>query len=182
MIIGDCKGATIFLKNGDIIGYPTEAVYGLGCDPWNQEGVSRICSIKKRSSAKNFIVVAASINQLDNLIDTKILTKSVVNSWPGHTTWLIPAVNTAPEWLIDNNTGLIAIRVSNHETIKELCLKYNSPLISTSANISGDPAVTTQKGFEKVFEKAIPYLVNGDIGKHTNTSIINNMITGERIR
>ena len=91
MIIASVNDAIEYLKNGEIIGYPTEAVYGIGCDPWNKVSVDKIAKIKRRSLNKPFLMVASSIDQLDDLIDVTQLTSQVKLSWPGHTTWLIKA-------------------------------------------------------------------------------------------
>ena len=182
MIIGSPENAIKLLSDGGVIGYPTEAVFGLGCDPWNEKSVVRISNIKNRNSKKPFLLVASSINQLTNLVDINIITEKVKSTWPGHTTWLIPAKKDAPYWLIDEDTGLIGIRISDHPVINKICDKFQSPIISTSANISGDKNIKDQKVFISEFQNKVDYLIEGNIGNYCNPSIIINMITNESIR
>ena len=121
MRVGDIDGAIELLRNGEVIGYPTEAVYGIGCDPWNKSSVVKVAEIKKRSFEKPFLMVAASVNQLEELVDVSSLSEDVMKSWPGHTTWLIKAKQSTPYWLRDNETGKVGVRVSDHPMIVKLC-------------------------------------------------------------
>ena len=155
MIIGSALNAIDYLRKGKIIGYPTEGVYGLGCDPWNEDSVSRINRIKKRGAGKVYLLVASNINQLTELVDTDNIAKEVLESWPGHTTWLIPAKKNTPKWLVDKDSGLIAIRVSKHPTIVELCNHFKNPIISTSANISGDENILGKTTFIHTFSQTV---------------------------
>ena len=182
MIIGSPENAIKLLSDGGVIGYPTEAVFGLGCDPWNEKAVVKISNIKNRNSKKPFLLVASSINQLTNLVDINIITEKAKSTWPGHTTWLIPAKKDVPCWLTDKDTGLIGIRISDHPVINRICDKLQSPIISTSANISGDKNIKDQKVFISEFQNKVDYLIEGNIGNYCNPSIIINMITNESIR
>ena len=77
MIIANANDAIEYLKKGEVIGYPTEAVYGIGCDPWNKLGVEKVAKIKRRPLNKPFLMVASSIEQLDDLVDVTKLTNQV---------------------------------------------------------------------------------------------------------
>ena len=136
MIIGGVDEAVKFLNKGELIGYPTEAVYGLGCDPWNKESVNKISKLKGRSPDKPFLMVISSKDQLEDLVDVSSLTDKVWKSWPGHTTWLIKAKDSVPSWMKDKQTGKVGIRMSEHPVVVDLCNLFKKPLISTSANIS----------------------------------------------
>ncbi|MBT3549411.1 MAG: threonylcarbamoyl-AMP synthase [Gammaproteobacteria bacterium] len=182
MIVGSPENAVELLSAGHVIGYPTEAVFGLGCDPWNKKAVTKIANIKKRHIGKPFLLVASNINQLTNLIDTDIVTEKAKLSWPGHTTWLIPSKKNVPVWLLDEETKLIGIRVSDHPVIKRICNGFNGPIISTSANLSGEVNIKDQHIFISKFENKVDYLVEGNIGNHDNPSVIINMETNENIR
>jgi L-threonylcarbamoyladenylate synthase len=182
MIIGSPENAIKILSDGGVIGYPTEAVFGLGCDPWNEKSVNKISDIKNRKKNKTFLLVASNIDQLKNLIDVYAITEEVKSSWPGHISWLIPARKEAPSWLIDKETGLIGIRVSDHPVINKICNKFQSPIISTSANISGNKNIKDKNTFVSEFKNKVDYLVEGNIGNQDNPSIIINMITNENIR
>ena len=84
-MIAEVKDVICHLKSGEVIGYPTEAVYGIGCDPWNQSSVEKIAKIKGRKNSQTFLMVASSIGQLTDLIDISKLSPQVMSSWPGHT-------------------------------------------------------------------------------------------------
>jgi len=182
MIITEVKDVICHLKSGEVIGYPTEAVYGIGCDPWNQSSVEKIAKIKGRESSKTFLMVASSIDQLTDLIDISTLSRQVTSSWPGHTTWLITAKENVPHWLQDEQTNKVGIRISNHPLVRELCNKFGKPIISTSANISGKEEIKNQQEFMKTFSSDINYLVDGDLGDYDKASMIIDMQTNKKIR
>ena len=182
MIIAEVKDVICHLKSGEVIGYPTEAVYGIGCDPWNQSSVEKIAKIKGRENSKTFLMVASSIDQLTDLIDISTLSRQVTSSWPGHTTWLIKAKENVPYWLQDEQTNKVGIRISNHPLVRELCNKFGKPIISTSANISGKEEIKNQQEFMKIFSSDINYLVDGDLGDYDKASMIIDMQTNKKIR
>ena len=182
MIKGDCAGAITCLKSGGIIAYPTEAVYGIGCDPYNKDSVKKITQIKKRESSKSYILVASELSQLSNLININSLSEEVLSSWPGHNTWLIKPKKNIPPWLMDNENGLIAIRVSSHPEIVELCQFFGNPIISTSANISGNKVLKNHHDVERALGSYLDYLVLGNVGEYSEPSIIKDMKTGKAIR
>ena len=182
MIIGGVDEAVKFLNKGELIGYPTEAVYGLGCDPWNKESVNKISKLKGRSSDKPFLMVISSKDQLDDLVDVSSLTDKVWESWPGHTTWLIKAKDSVPSWMKDKQTGKVGIRMSEHPVVVDLCNLFKKPLISTSANISGKSEIKDPSLLKKTFMTEIKYLVDGHIGNYQKTSIIIDMESGQKIR
>ena len=182
MIITEVKDVICHLKSGEVIGYPTEAVYGIGCDPWNQSSVEKIAKIKGRESSKTFLMVASSIDQLTDLIDISTLSRQVTSSWPGHTTWLITAKENVPYWLQDEQTNKVGIRISNHPLVRKLCNEFGKPIISTSANLSGKEEIKNQQEFMKTFSSDINYLVDGDLGDYDKASVIIDMETNKKIR
>tara|TARA_B100000686_G_scaffold189746_1_gene196422 strand:+ start:864 stop:1415 length:552 start_codon:yes stop_codon:yes gene_type:complete len=182
MIKGNPAGAVEYLKNGKIIAYPTETVFGIGCDPYQEHVVERIFHLKNRPPTKKFILISSSYDQLEEVIDTKKITDEVLNSWPGPNTWLVPPNTKLPKWLISEENGLIAVRVSEHNAVKEICEKFGKPIISTSANLYKSENLKNYKDVENIFSEKIDYLVIGDTGKYKNPSIIRNMLTGEIVR
>ena len=182
MIITEVKDVICHLKSGEVIGYPTEAVYGIGCDPWNQSSVEKIAKIKGRKKRQTFLMVASSIDQLTDLIDISRLSSQVKSSWPGHTTWLIKAKENVPYWLQDEQTNKVGVRISNHPLVRELCSEYGKPIISTSANISGKEEIKNQQEFIRTFSSDINYLVDGDLGDYDKASMIIDMETNKKIR
>lgn len=182
MIKGNPAGAVEYLKNGKIIAYPTETVFGIGCDPYRQDSVDRIFQIKNRPSTKKFILITSSYKQLEGVVDTQKITDEVLKSWPGPNTWLVPPNKKLPKWLISEDNGLIAVRVSKHTVVRELCEKFGKPIISTSANLYNSAALKNFEEVEKIFSETIDYLVIGETSKQNKPSMIKNMLTGEIIR
>ena len=127
MIITEVKDVICHLKSGEVIGYPTEAVYGIGCDPWNQSSVEKIAKIKGRKKRQTFLMVASSIDQLTDLIDISRLSSQVKSSWPGHTTWLIKAKENVPYWLQDEQTN----KVGGRENLEQSQMPWSEPPLSS---------------------------------------------------
>ena len=178
------EAASASLKAGDVIAYPTEAVWGIGCDPFNKAAVQRILDLKNRPVEKGLILVAANFEQLGQLLkplheDQIALLK---RTWPGPITWLIPdESNLFPPW-IKGVYESVAIRVSSQELVRDLCLKFGGPIVSTSANIAGRPEIRDQSQIENVFGDNINYVVTGELGGQASTSEIRDLITGQRLR
>ncbi len=130
------RHAAHIIKNGGVIAYPTDTVYGLGCDPYNADAVDRINQIKNRSSDKHFILLASHIHLVQTLFDCDDTQKKVIVESTEPTSWVINANANAPDWLT-NKGGTITIRISQHPVVKKLCSTLGYPIISTSANLSG---------------------------------------------
>ena len=124
------------LKQGKLLAYPTESVYGIGCDPLNESAVMHLLSIKQRPLHKGLILIASDFAQLQPYINPspEILLR-IMPSWPGPITWVIPAHSWVPDYLTGKNDSL-AVRVSAHPLVQQLCAEYGGAIISTSANIS----------------------------------------------
>jgi len=135
------------LDKGGVIAYPTEAVYGLGCDPWNGLAVQKLLDIKQRSWRKGLIIIAADFNQLQGFIDPVSAQELQLleATWPGPTTWLLPKSSECPTYLSGiHNT--IAVRVTAHKQTAELCRQFGGAIVSTSANMAGaKPAKTVRE-------------------------------------
>lgn len=131
------------LRGGGLIAYPTEGVWGLGCDPRNRAAVLRLLALKQREVGKGLILIAASESQLAAFIDTRPLAAAQLDevraSWPGPTTWILPASGDAPCWITGDHDG-IAVRVTAHPQVIALCEGFGGALVSTSANIASEPS------------------------------------------
>lgn len=131
--------AAHIIRQGGVIAYPTDTIYGLGCDPFNHEAVEQINLIKQRPSNKHFILLAGNMNQLRALIDIdekqqKTILRSLQDDQP--ISWIVPASEQAPYWLVDDNNSL-TIRITEQDDVSRLCRKLGHAIISTSANPSG---------------------------------------------
>lgn len=175
--------AVAALKNGGVIAYPTEAVYGLGCDPQNTSAIKRILAIKQRASKKGLILIASRLQQLTPYLqelDQETLDR-ITPSWPGPVTWLLPAKTHVSELLTgDHNT--LAVRITAHPLAKKLCEQWDSALVSTSANISSEPAATTGVQVQSAFPDQLDYILDGAVGEQTKPTQIRDGHTGEIIR
>ncbi|AGC03502.1 tRNA threonylcarbamoyladenosine biosynthesis protein RimN [Candidatus Blochmanniella chromaiodes str. 640] len=178
------KDLLIQLSQGKVIIYPTESVFGLGCDPDNKNAISTLLKIKNRSWKKGLILVAANYTQLLKYIDDSCLNETqrsrVFSTWPGPMTWVFPAQANRSYWLTGQFSS-IAVRVSHFEPIQRLCLAFGKPLVSTSANLSGQiPARTIEEVHDQLGYK-IPIMYEDILGR-PNPSKIRDVMTGKLIR
>lgn len=170
------------LEHGGVIAYPTEAVIGLGCDPWDEEAVAKVLWLKRRPVDKGLIVIAADVEQLAELVDFSRIPEpaQVTASWPGPVTWLAPAHPGTPYWLTGRHDTL-AVRVSAHPGVRELCDRVG-PLVSTSANPSGClPARTTRRA-RAYFGLDVDCYVPGNVGAEARPSVIRDAQSGRVVR
>lgn len=172
------------LQQNSVIAYPTEAVFGLGCNPDSESAVMALLELKQRPVEKGLILIAADYSQFTDFIDDSLLSdmqkERMFATWPGPVTWVVPARETTPKWLTGRFASL-AVRVSNHPDVKRLCSAFNKPLVSTSANLSGKPPCRTASEVFEQFGDDFPVL-KGETGGRMNPSEIRNVLTGELIR
>ncbi len=179
----DIETAVLALQRGDVIAYPTEAVYGLGCDPFNSMAVAKILQIKGRTIEKGFILVASSWEQVESLVEPiePPALYRVLDTWPGPITWTFPAKDDVPHWILGNHSTL-AIRVSAHPVIRDLCDVFGGPIISTSANLQGHPPIRDHRTAILTFGDDVAIILKGKVGKQINPTEIRNAVTDEVIR
>lgn len=177
------RQAVHVLSGGGIIAYPTEAVWGLGCDPLDEFAVARILELKDRPMQKGLILVAASQQQFEWLLhDLTLAQRSRLElSWPGTTTWLVPHRGRVPQW-ISGDHDTVALRVSDHRVTRALCQAYGGPLVSTSANAAGCRAAREQFQVRRYFGDAVDYLVPGNLGGRRSPSMIRDLVSDRIIR
>ncbi len=172
------------LKQGKLIAYPTEAVWGLGCDPNNSGAVGQLLRLKGRPLEKGLILVAANLGQLGALCDSLSSQQlaTLESSWPGPTSWLIPdPQNFIPPWIKGDNQS-VAVRVSAHIVVQALCVAFGGPIVSTSANVAGKPAIRSRSNLERQFAGKLGCIVSGKLGNESNPSTIKDLVSGEVIR
>ncbi|MDX7992505.1 L-threonylcarbamoyladenylate synthase type 1 TsaC [Xenorhabdus littoralis] len=172
------------LKGKKVIAYPTEAVFGLGCDPDSEDAVQDLLALKNRPWEKGLILIADNYERLCPYIDdtqlNDIQKKTMFSFWPGPVTWVIPAKKTTPIWLTGKFSTL-AVRVTDHPLVKQLCSMYEKPLVSTSANLSGFEPCRSVEEVRQQFGKRIPVL-EGGVGGRKNPSEIRDALTGKLYR
>ena len=172
------------LKQQHVIAYPTEAVFGVGCDPDSEIAVNRLLTLKQRPVDKGLILIAANFEQLKPYIDDSALNETqrhaVFACWPGPVTFVFPAKPTTPRWLTGRFDSL-AVRVTDHPLVVELCEAWGKPLVSTSANLTGLPPCRSVDEVHAQFGYDFP-VMNGETGGRQNPSEIRDALTGELFR
>jgi len=171
------------IHQGGVIAYPTEAVYGLGCDPLNGEAVRQLLKLKGRPPDKGLILIAADFDQLLPFVRPLPAEKipPLLDSWPGPHTWLLPVADNVPLWLTGGRATL-AVRVTAHPLAAALCQACGSPLVSSSANRAGRPPRRTALGVQRIFGREIDCILHGDTGGLKRPTTIRHAMTGDRIR
>jgi L-threonylcarbamoyladenylate synthase len=182
-LIKRIEQACVLLDAGEVIAYPTEAVYGLGCDAFNQHAVFHILDLKKRPKEKGLIVLIADWEQLWPLIDKNKVPGArfevLEKNWPGPVTWVFPKASTVPDWITGTHEG-VAIRMTAHPVARALC--QNGPIISTSANIAGKEAVRDIQDLDEIFPDGVVGVVEGALGSQMTVSPMYNILDGALLR
>ena len=169
------------IAEGCLLAYPTEAVYGLGCDPFNQTAVDKLLTVKQRSVSKGLILLIYDWEQLMSLISAVPVARlDVVRAtWPGPTTWVFPKSNRIPVWISGVHDS-VAIRMTAHSVARSLCL--DGPLVSTSANITGNPSIMDSHQLKTVFPQGIDGFVTGALGTALQPSVMIDVLSGAQLR
>lgn len=176
--------AADLMWSGGVIAYPTEAVWGLGCAPEDEQAVLKLLALKRRDYEKGMILVAANIDQIEYLLDplSEEQRKTLTDSWPGPRTWLVPDVNNqVPEW-IKGQYSSVALRVSDHPLVKGLCQAFGGPIVSTSANPQGKVPAMHQWQVRRYFGDSLAMVTPGAVGKNAKPTEIRDLISGQIIR
>jgi len=177
------RQAARIVHRGGLIAYPTEAVYGLGCDPLNAAAVQRLLALKQRPMDKGLILIAADLDQLRPFLQPLSADDeaTVQATWPGPVTWLIPARAETPRWLRGSHDTL-AVRVTGHPLPAALCRHLGHPLVSTSANRSGQPPARSPLAIRRAFGNAIDLTLSAPLGGRQHPSTIRDLASGRIIR
>lgn len=174
------------LQQGGVIAYPTEAVYGLGCDPKNLSAVKNILELKEREKEKGLILVAANFEQLkpyliplEKHIEDKLITSWCDSCSP--ITWIVPAKSEVSDY-VKGKFDSLAVRVSHHPLVKELCEQFEGAIVSTSANISMQEAARTSEQVREIFNDRVGIVLEGETNIHAQPSEIRDALTDKVIR
>lgn len=179
----DITAACHHIKAGGVIAYPTEGVFGLGCDPANERAIQSLFTIKNRDIAKGFILIASDRAQLSPFIAalSDAIKNKLDKSWPGPITWILPCSGTAPA-SVTGGKPTIATRVTDHQIASRLCVECQSAIISTSANLSGETACTTTQQVEDTFGSQLDYILDYKVGNLKGPTPIFDGTTGDQLR
>lgn len=174
-------------NEGGVIAYPTEAVFGLGCDPDNFNAVRALLNIKKRPVEKGLILLAATYEQLLPYIDDAAIPANkrlaMLSQWPNGVTQVVPKNNKTPSWLT-GRFDTIAVRLTNQVDVMRLCHQTGKPVVSTSANLSGQQPAKTWQEIENNADLAnhVNYIIKGKTLGFEQPSIIMDALTGKVFR
>ena len=175
--------ASRVLRQGGVIAYPTEAVWGLGCDPADELALQRILELKQRDTDKGLILVAAGMEQFAKLLAPLSLKQreQLAASWPGPTTWLVPHHGLVHPLVCGRFTS-VALRVSGHPLVTALCNHFGGPIVSTSANPQARPPAMSEITVRRYFGGALDYVLQGGLGGSARPSEIRDLVSGQIIR
>lgn len=157
----DIKNAVEVLRKGGVILYPTDTIWGIGCDATNAEAVKRVYDIKQRDDSKSLICLVDNDARLQRYVRRVPdvawqLIDSLKEGGKPTTIILDGAVNLAPNLIADD--GSIALRITQEPFSKELCYRFQKALVSTSANISGEPAAQNYGDIDPQIVEAVDYV------------------------
>lgn len=177
--------AAAVLRRGGVIAYPTEAVWGLGCDPSDETAVRRLLALKQRDVAKGLILIAAHVDQLKRWVDFSALPAErladALASWPGPHTWIMPAEAATPRWITGDHDGL-AVRVTAHPVALALCEAFGGALVSTSANPAGAPPPRALAELDPALRGGLDGWIEGDTGGLERPTPIRDARSGGTLR
>jgi len=173
------------LRAGAVLAYPTEAVWGLGCDPFDEAAVLRLLAIKQRAVDKGVILVGGRLAHIEGLLDWSRLppdrVAEVQSQWPGPRTWIVPTTARVPRWITGTHDG-VAVRVSDHPVVVALCEAFGGPLVSTSANLAGEPPAFTFDALSQDVMSRVDGVVEGETGGLRAPTAIRDALTGAELR
>jgi L-threonylcarbamoyladenylate synthase len=179
----DTAGAVDQLRAGHVIAYPTEAVYGLGCDPANESAIRALLALKGRAESAGFVLIASEFSQLLPWIaklDDSLINRAA-QTWPGPVTWLFPRAAGVPDYVAGKHET-IALRITAHEPSRALCEAFGSALISTSANHTSHQPARSVAEVEAYFGDQLGGILAGSLGGSNNPSEIRDLVSGRIIR
>jgi L-threonylcarbamoyladenylate synthase len=176
------RPALLAVAGGGVIAYPTEAVFGIGCDPASRRAVARVVALKQREASKGLIIVGATLGQIEPFVQfpDQAVRERVLATWPGPNTWVLPA-RSGLDPLLTGGRATIAVRVTAHPPTVALCLAAG-PLVSTSANRSGRPAIRESLRCRVVLGRLIDAIAPGEVGRLAAPTTIRDSLTGAVLR
>ena len=177
------RQAARVLARGGILAYPTEAVFGLGCDPDDAWAVRRLLTLKQRPVEKGLILIAADVAQLAPYVRPLPEPRmgEILAGWPGPATWLLPAAPDTPYWLTGTHETL-AVRVTAHPLARALCQAWGGALVSTSANPAGAPPARSPLQVRRYFGDRLELVLTGALGASRRPTSIRDGRSGRLLR
>lgn len=169
------------LKEGKTILYPTDTIWGIGCDATNEEAIEKVFNLKQRSREKNLIILVESERRLQDLVEVSPLAWELIDMSEKPLTIIYDNPKNLPENLISKN-NTIGIRLTKDKFCKQLISTLDSPLVSTSANISGEPSPENFSSISSKILEGVDYVINlrrEEEKKYKASSIIQLSVDGK---
>ena len=166
------------LKDGEVVAYPTEGVWGIGCDPSNEEALKKLISLKKRSKGKGFILIGSELLHFKRYAEVEVNKTKLMSKWPGPHTWIVPALQISP--LLSGGKETIALRLSEHKETVNICNEFGGAIVSTSANKEGDETPSSPEEIKETFPGI--KVMQGELVGLNKPSTIEDLFTGKVIR
>lgn len=181
----DIATAADAMREGGVVAYPTEGVYGLGCDPRNQAAFEHLFALKQRPPTQGVLLIGADFGQIEPWIDLDVVPADVLAmihaTWPGPHTWIFPRAANVPPWVAGDHAG-IALRVTAHAPAAELCRAFGGAVVSTSANPHGQPSAMDAATVAGYFPEGLAAIVDAPLGGLDRPTSIRDALTGAIIR
>ncbi len=177
------EDAAAAVRAGGVVACPTEAVFGLSCDPTNAKAVARVLALKHRPADRGLILIAADFSQLERFCAPldEARQREVRATWPGPHTWLFPASAACPPQ-VRGAHPTVAVRVTAHPIAAQLCRLSGTALVSTSATLRGPPPARTAPQVAAIFGNTRDAIIEGDTSGNKSVTPIKNANTGESVR
>ena len=177
--------SAFYIKQGGVVIYPTEGLYGISCNCFCDNAIERIIKIKQRSSNKGLIIIADSITRIESLVDLDSLESKLKHNltqyWPGHNTIILPK-KAKVNPLLSGQYDSLAIRITNFEPLRKLIEYVDTPIVSTSANISGNSAINNYQALCDTFKDKVDFIADIACGGAKYSSTIIDGMTGSILR
>lgn len=179
----DTASAVEKLRAGHVIAYPTEAVYGLGCDPANESAIRKLLALKGRHESAGLVLIASDFSQLQPWVADvdPLLKDEAMQSWPGPVTWLFPRAASVSD-LVAGKHDTIAVRITTHKPSRALCAAFGAALISSSANRTTARPARSAAEVEAYFGSELAGTLAGPLGGAERPSEIRDLVSGDIIR
>lgn len=173
------------LKDGGVVVCPTEGVYGISAMVTNSAALMRVLNLKKRALNKGLIVVAADVAMLEGVVNFAALSSAsqalLHEKWPGHATFIVPTV-TQLNPILTGGRNTLAVRITAFPLLQALCREVGTPLISTSANISGCEPLKTLEEIHATFASKVDYILDEPCQGLHKPSTIYDAVSGAILR
>jgi L-threonylcarbamoyladenylate synthase len=181
----DLAAAAAALHTGGVVAYPTEAVYGFGCDPADEAAFRHLFELKQRPPTQGVLLIAADFEQVAPFIDMAALPAGALDraraTWPGPHTWVFPRLAATPPWLAGAHAG-IALRVTAHPLAAALCRAFGGAIVSTSANRHGEAPARCTDDVRSAFPAGLAYILDGPTGGLERPTPIRDAVSGDIVR